>query len=389
MLNIFGKRKVETFSELLSKYAIYKELTQQLAKVGSLQKLGRGEEANIIIANLERKVARNLEIQPHDKWACCLMALFYIEASFTDKAEVALDGLLRDGAFAFTPDERDAISAELQKLRRERPTAERSKEGPEGYTQVYCCANCGRLHNYVSMPCPNCDWSPDTVEATAKSMVLSTAYLDVPALLLLCRELAKGRAVDDVVPNLSDSVRTCMTSPEHRQATNQVFHLLREHKAKNHRDLNLLRDCRSCGKRVRFSGLTKCDRCGAPIDWPDAVRTLVCMDNLLWLFESRVELSFGEEFSDFVCLLVAMTNKLLRKQEAPSQSARKYGLGLLTAMGAVCDTNRGAVIDTHDPSNMQVYMVKDHMVEGSETYGIVLFGELQFLAEKFRDGVSI
>ena len=35
-----------------------------------------------------------------------------------------------------------------------------------------------------------------------------------------------------------------------------------------------------------------------PLNWPDLVRTLVCIDNLLWLLEQRVEPSDSEDFSE-------------------------------------------------------------------------------------------
>ena len=79
----------------------------------------------------------------------------------------------------------------------------------------------------------------------------------------------------------------------------------------------MVRECEGCGNRILFSGAEECEKCGEPVNWPDATRTLACMDNLLWLLEQRVEVSSADAFSDFVCVLVAMTNNLLRKQEVP------------------------------------------------------------------------
>lgn len=76
-------------------------------------------------------------------------------------------------------------------------------------------------------------------------------------------------------------------------------------------------------------------------EWPDAVRTLVCMDNLLWLFEQRAEPAATESLSELVCALVGMTNNLLRKQEGPPSNVRRYTLDLLGKAGAIADLGKG------------------------------------------------
>lgn len=389
VFEFFGsKKKNESIADLLAEVVTYEQLLGQLSRAESLRKLDRNDEARQVLEATERMVASYLQQNKSDKKAHIMLALFYYKTGVVDRAESILDRLLNSSEFELTEQERLILSGELQKIRRERPLDERSSTGPDGFTQVYCCQKCGRLHNYVSMPCPHCDWSPQTIEEAARSIVLSNAHFKIPALLILSREMANGRPADDVVPNLKKDGQTYLSIPKQRQAVEQVFSLLKQNEHRNHRSMQMVRECSSCGVRILFSGAEECQKCGAGVNWPDAVRAIVCMDNILWLFEQRVEVSSSKEFSDFVCLLVAMTNDLLRKQEPPSDQRRKYALNLLAAMGRISDMNNGAVIETKNPRDLQIYLVKDKMRDDSETVGLFLFKELEFFVEKMAYGIQ-
>ncbi len=192
-----------------------------------------------------------------------------------------------------------------------------------------------------------------------------------------------------MVPNLVNDGKAYLNNPKQRQAVDQIFILLRENEHKNHRDMNMVRQCPNCGTRVLLSDAERCEKCDEPVAWPDAIRALACMDNLLWLCEQRVEVSPSEAFSEFVCLLVRMTNNLLRKQEAPSDVHRKYALNLLEKMTAISDLNRGAIIETKSPRELKIYLVKDSMLEDSETFGLFLFKELEFFVENMVRGIRM
>jgi hypothetical protein len=298
-----------------------------------------------VLVETEQMAMSYLRQNPHEKLAHATFALFYIETEAQERAADIIDRLLKSREFGLTDQERLIWGAQLQKLQRERPFEQRSIDGPKAFTQIYCCQKCGRLHNFVSIPCPNCDWSPQSKEETARSIILSNTHFKVPTLLTLCREMAKGRSADDVFPNLVKDGKADLDDPIRLQGLDQIFILLRENEHKNHRDMNMLRECTNCGTRVLLSDAKRCEKCDEPVMWPDAIRALACMDNLLWLFEQRVEVSSSEAFSEFVCLLVRMTNNLLRKQEDPSDAHRKYALDLLKKMVAISDLNRGAIND--------------------------------------------
>jgi hypothetical protein len=388
IFGLFGSnKKRENVADLLAEFVTYQQLVGHISKAQSLQSLNRVDDARKVLREAERMATNYLSQNPREKEAHMMLVLFYSEVGEFDQAEQIIQRLLSSGEFQLNDDERLILSAELQKLQRQRPANQRAPDGPSGFTQIYCCANCGRLHNFVSMPCPHCDWSPQTIDETARSIILSNSHFNVPALLTLAREMQNGRTAGDVAPNLLNDGKAYLSVPKQKQVVEHVFTMLRQNEHKNHRSLSMIRECSDCGSRILFSDAEKCAKCGEPVNWPDAVRTLACMDNLLWLLEQRVEVSSSDPFSDFVCVLVAMTNNLLRKQEVPSIRERQYSLQLLTDMGAVCDLNKGAVIDTKNPKDLKIYLIKDSMREDSESFGLFLIKELAFFVAKMVDGV--
>jgi hypothetical protein len=390
IFGLFGsKKKKESVADLLAEFVTYQQIVGRISKAQSLQKLNRLDESQQLLLETERIAKNYLNQNPREKKAHMMLVLFYSEIGSFELAEPIIQRLLSSGEFQLNEEEKFVLSAELQKIQRQRPTNQRAADGPTGYTQVYCCANCGRLHNFVSMPCPNCDWSPQTIEETACSIILSNSHFKVPALLIVAREMSTGRTADDVVPNLLSDGKAYLSVPKQKQVVEQVFSMLRQNEHKNHRSLSMVRECPNCGNRILFSGAEVCEKCGESVNWPDAIRVLACMDNLLWLLEQRIEVSSTDAFSDFVCILVAMTNNLLRKQEVPPMPDRQYSIRLLTDMGAVCDLNKGAVIDTKNPKKLQIYLIKSSMRDDSETFGLFLYKELEFFVEKMTEGIRL
>jgi len=209
---------------------------------------------------------------------------------------------------------------------------------PSAYTKIYSCQNCGRLINYVSMPCPHCQWSAGTPDEMARSVLLSSTNLDVPFLLILAREVSKGRSSREVVGNLETMAQEFMSTSKNREYMDQLYLLLCKDQQRQLRNIAMFRKCPGCGDRKIWSASDdeRCERCGAQICWPDSARALVCMDNLLWLLEQRVEPKNTESFSEFVCILVLMVNNLLRKQENPTIEQRRHTLGLFNRKHYIC-----------------------------------------------------
>ena len=388
MFGLFGSKKKENVADLLKEFIIYQEVIGNIGKMQSLQKLNRLEEAREVFAAAERRATTYLNQNPGEKNAHLMLVLLFTEAGVPDQAEPIIERLLKSGEFLLSDEERLILSGELQSIRRQRPSDRRAADSPSGFTQVYCCARCGRLHNFVSMPCPHCDWNPQTVEETARSIVLSNSHFKIPALLTLSREMANGRAAEDVIPNLFGDAKTFLSVPKQRQVVEQVLSLLKKNEHKNHRSIAQIRACPNCGERILFSGAEECEQCGSAVNWSDAIRALACMDNLLWLLENRIETSSTEAFSDFVCVLVAMTNNMLRKQESPSIRDRRYCLELLANMGSLWDLNKGAAIELKDPRALKFYLIKDSMREDSKSFGLFLYRELELFITKMAHGVA-
>lgn len=181
-----------------------------------------------------------------------------------------------------------------------------------------------------------------------------------------------------------------MSVPKNREHMDYLYQLLRKDEQKQVRNMAIVRKCPECGDRKIWSTYDEiCEKCGARVRWPDAVQTLVCMDNLLSLLEQRVEPNYTESFSEFVCLLVLMVNNLFRKQENPTPEQRRYALDLLSKIGAIADKNQGAIIDTSNPQALKIYLVKSNMAEDSETFGVFLHSQLQFFIRKMMEGVHL
>jgi rubrerythrin len=388
LFGLFRSKKQRNAAELLSGYVVYQKTLARLGRGKSLQKLGRRDEAEQVFMEAEKMATNHLRQHPHDKFAHMTLALFYSETAVPGRAAEIINRILNSAEFALTDEEQTMLRGELQNLRRERPSEQRSDDDPKDFTKIYCCQRCGRLHNYVSLPCPHCDWSPQTIEETARSIVLSNPDIDVASLLMLCREMAKGRSADNVVPNLETKAKSYLNDPALRAVVEKMFRTLRENEHKNHHDMNMLRECTNCGVKLLLSTTERCEKCKEPVTWPDAIRVLVCMDNLLSLCEQRLEVSSSKEFSEFVCLLVRMLNNLLRKQESPSDAHREYALQLLEKMRVIVDLNQGAIIDTTNPRAMKVHLMKDRMLADTETSALFLLNELEYFVATMIHGIK-
>ena len=221
--------------------------------------------------------------------------------------------------------------------------------------------------------------TPGNLQEMAASLVLATPQLKIPALLILAREVSNGRKPSEVVQNLPDQVKSWLTVPPQRQAAEQVFTLLKENEHKNRQRIDEIKECKSCGEKVLFSGSDSCQACGNKIHWTDANRMLMCIDSLLWLFEQRVEVSSTDEFSNFVELLVELANELLRKSQEVSASDKRLLLDRLKKVSRLFDKNKGGAVDTGNPTQLKIYLIKDNMLEDSESFTTFLYKEVEHL----------
>jgi tetratricopeptide (TPR) repeat protein len=384
----FGKRKKGPSQELQA-FVEYHKATELLEKGKNLVKLGRTSEATEVFSEAELIAAKAANKFPRSVQAHVSLALIYQETQQFDRTEAILERLLNSNDFSLDDEQRTTLRSELYKIKREEPARTPGGDVSEtGFTTVYSCQNCGRLINYVSMPCQHCLWYPGELAVCARSIVLSSDCFTVPQLLLIARSISTGRTASDVVRNLEERARQAMEMPESQSRLRHLFDLLHKNAPKNARDINQMRSCFSCGKRLLLSNIDECQECGEVIDLPDSVRLLMCVDNLLWLFEQRVEPAETDAFSEFVSILVAIENDMLRKQEAPPLYRRTYALSLLQKMKGIDDKNRGAVIETTNLNKIKICLIKQNMVEDTESFVPIYYIEIVQFVSFMRKGVS-
>jgi len=384
------RKKNKTIYDEIRDFVDYQKMSTLVEKAKNLLKLGRREEASEVFANAERIALHSVQNSPDSFHANLLLAIFYNEADNFDRSETILNNLLTSKRFKVSDNQRIILEGALLKIQREKPIRVKNKHHlPDEFTKIYSCQSCGRIINYVTMPCSHCQWYPTDLSSLARSIILSNPSSEVPALLLLAREVSKGRLPSEVVANLEQNAQEYYEMPESETKLGYMFDLLQQNANRNMRDMNMVRACPACGESVLLSHEEECSSCGEAIVWPDPIKFLVCMDNLMWLFEQRVEVTNSREFAEFVCLLVAMITELLRKQEAPSISQRKYALSLMRDIQSISDTNKGVVIDTTHPEKLKIYLVKESMLEDSEQFGQFLFSELEFFVKKMIDGINL
>lgn len=142
IFGLFGsKKKKENVADLLAEFVTYQQLVGHISKAQSLQKLNRVDEAQQVLLEAERMSANYLNQNPREKKAHMMLVHFYSEIGLFDQAEPIIQRLLSPGDFQLTDEERLILSAELQKIRRQRPARQRDADSPKGFTQIYCCTN--------------------------------------------------------------------------------------------------------------------------------------------------------------------------------------------------------------------------------------------------------
>ncbi len=387
MFGLFGKKKAEQdLATVLADYQLTKDLPEITKKIVSFRALNRMREADELFRKTEHQCLELLKKREDKKGTFQMLALFYCETGADEKAEQVLS-ILTSGDFHLDELESQVLSGELLKLRRKLRPEENASNTPTGITQIYCCPKCGRLRNFASMPCPHCDWSPKFVEEMAFAMALSNAYATVPDLLTYSRARASGVKMEELVEGYRGQLIALLRDPQQRKAVENVQSLLEQNQHKNHFSIQSLRECTNCGREARLSDDTSCEDCGEPLNFPQALRLLHSIDNILWYLETRSFIQTDPAYSELICLLVLMSNNILVKQELPTPSQRKLALDLLAQLGSIFDTDRAFIVNTKDPLHTKAGVVKERITLDLQSAGKVFWRELKFLVERMDSGV--
>ena len=387
IFGLFGSKKEDRTADLYNQYAISKKVLESLARIKSLQVLGRNEESQALLVATENLATDHLRKHPRDKLAHDTLLMFYSGTAAHEKATELLTQLLNSNDLGVTEDDRKVYGAELQKLQREQPSRKETRNTVKGYTHVYCCMSCGRLINYVTMPCPNCKSLPRSKDELARAMVISNQFFKIQQLILLSRQMENGRYAEEIVPNLVKESEAILRDPD--RTVDKMYTTSQENEGRTARDMSMLRECAKCGCKIWFSALTECSECKEPLHLPDAVQFMICLDILLQYFEKNVDVQSTEAFSEFVCIVVKILGDLLRNQQPPSDKVRYHALTLLKSLGQISCGNGGGIIETKNPQQLEVSLVKDRLTEESEMTTKMLSYELKLFVDRMVGGVGM
>lgn len=376
---LFGRRKASSLEDISDLADPSGEVKRVVAKARSLASLARHTEARQAFQRAEAIAIEAGTRSSGRKHSKLLQAFVLMEANDVERATNILRELKADFGAELTEVEANVIDGLLLKQSRENRANEGDVQHALGFTTVFCCQNCGRLHNYITLPCPSCEWVPNSRVTIAKGVILSNLHIQVPALLVLSRQMATGRAPREVVKDLDNSCQQYLESPAGEKAVALLEHLISEEAGEPRRRIVDVRQCEMCRDNVLYSADAHCKRCGGEIRWNDRRRMMLCIDSLLALCEQRVEIRSPDQLAEFVCILVSILNGLLRKQELPSPTTCRYLLQVASRMTAIADKNLGAVIETSKAPEIKVHFIRDRMDDDSVESGTWLAQELDYL----------
>ena len=384
------KTKPDSIAGNVSEAVLCHQAYNLLEKAKSLKKLKRYDESQELFKKIEQSIKKHLKSNPTSITANKLLAHVYWETGDLYQAESVLDKLLTSKKIELPKEDEMFLNKLLEMVRKQQPLKEKLLKGNnDSYAQIYSCQNCGRLIKFISIPCTHCQWLPNDLNELGRSFVLSNKGFHVSALLLLSREVSKGRKPSEIVPSLGETARKLLAWDEAKDLQKRIFTKLKEEEGKSLRSIKAVRQCPNCLEQILYCNQEKCGNCGEIVQWPEILRLLICMDNILWLFEQRFESSTSPEVSEFVCLLVTMIDELVRKQEAPSNYQRQYALQLLEAIESIYDKNRGAVIKTEYIEEIEMFIFEQNILQDSEYFGMFACSELTYFVKRMKESVEL
>ena len=249
-------------------------------------------------------------------------------------------------------------------LTRERAVASSSLEAMARELLVYACQKCGRLVEYISIPCMSCGWCPATLLEVSHSGRLARNIFSLWELLSIGRGIVAGRKATEVVVNLADVAAAYMADPQslYRHDIEAVFKTSQNNLIfGNYFFWNEAEICKSCGTRNLnlIQDAKECHQCKAPWRLPPPLRLLMCLTRLSIHFQHNFEAPKSNEFDLFIRYLVFLQSKLYRTQETPSGRERTYALDLMTKLARFEVVNSLGEIIMSDLNNISYQFGRD------------------------------
>ena len=253
---------------------------------------------------------------------------------------------------------------------------------PEDFI-IYVCQKCGRLIEYVSLPCMCCGWRPTTLFEMSHSGCLNNRIFSLWDLLVIGREIAAGRKATDVVPKLAQVAAKKMADPQSRQDIEIVFQTA-EKKFDTFFFWHDAAVCENCGTHNPRQDAKECQKCKGRLRLSPPLRLLMCLTRTLDHFQGSFEAPKSKEFDLFIRFLVTLQSKLYRTQETPSHHERIQVLDLMSKLARFELSNGIAEIIMTNPHKISSHL-RDGLPDEQKPHAITVLADftntLQFLAD--------
>jgi hypothetical protein len=135
-----------------------------------------------------------------------------------------------------------------------------------------------------------------------------------------------------------------------------------------------VRSCQKCRKDLIVSTTEKCGSCGHIVQSDELRNAAFASDSILGILEDRSVPPRTAEAAEFICFLVWLRTRILDDQANCDSIAARDALQLMGNIYVLDDG--GAIVDLQDPKSPQIHVVQDRMKEDSQTYAVLLCGEL-------------
>jgi len=270
-------------------------------------------------------------------------------------------------------------------LVRERDIAGGSHEAMASRLIVYACHQCGRLIEYISVPCIYCGWRPTTLLATSQSSRLSTTWFTLWELFGIGRQIHAGRKATEVVVNIADVAANLVADPEswYRPYVQDIMDTAEKKSADDFFCYSESSKCHNCGSDVARQDASQCGNCRATIRAPPPLRLLKCLTRLSIHFQHNFESPRSKEYDLFIRFLISLQSKLFRMQETPSDRERAQVLTLMIKLEKFEVANGAGTIAIGNPKNVS-YEMKDALAEDKKVIANTVLADFadafQFLA---------
>lgn len=309
-----------------------------------------------------------------------------------DAAAEALDAaatLTRDA------DTRGSIGYEMNLVTREREIAGGSLQAMVENFVVYVCQQCGMLIEYISLPCWWCEWRPTTLMEVGCAAKLSLRYLSCQDLLSIGRQIREfHRKITDIAPGLSASVERGL-GDRNSSFRQEMVSVLKTGEEKNNDNCVSWREaavCGECGAAVLRFDLLECVSCHGRIALPPPLRLLLCLQRIVIHLIHNVGVPGGEagrptQAELFVAFLCAVTSKLTRTQETPSDRERSMVQVFMTELKRFALTDGLGAVEFADSKQIAATLASGMAPERAEAARAVLRDlrdALQYLSDWMR-----